>query len=124
MDDSEAGELCPKVEAAFALLARKWTGLIIRALIPGALYFCELEKAIPALSARVLALRMRELEEAGVVSRTVGTASPVRVSYSLTEKGRGLEPVVAGIALWAEAWSQVPEGEKTLVHADSAGYNP
>ncbi len=105
MDKPSASGLCPQVEAAFELLAKKWTGLIVRALLPGALYFCDLEKAIPALSARVLALRMRELEQAGVVSRIVGVGSPVRVSYSLTEKGRGLEPIMSGIARWAETWN-------------------
>ena len=67
MKSALAERSCPRVEAAFSLLSRKWTGLIIRALIARPLHFCELEKSLPALSARVLALRMRELEDSGIV---------------------------------------------------------
>jgi DNA-binding HxlR family transcriptional regulator len=93
--------LCPRVEAAFALLARKWVGLIIYSLAGGELFFCDLERAMPALSARVLTQRVRELEGEGLVVRRVGTGSPVRVSYRLSEKGAALARVVAGIADWA-----------------------
>ncbi len=93
--------LCPKVEAAFGLLAKKWMGLVLYSLIDGELHFCDLEKALPALSARVLTQRVRELEEAGLVLRKVSATSPVRVSYCLTESGRSLAIVVGGIADWA-----------------------
>jgi DNA-binding HxlR family transcriptional regulator len=93
--------LCPRVEAAFALLARKWLGLIIFTLNEGELFFCDLEKALPALSARVLTQRIRELEMEGLVFRRVSEGSPVRVSYRLTEKGASLAKVVEGIASWA-----------------------
>lgn len=94
---------CPRVEAAFELLAKKWAGLIIFMLCEGEKHFGELKTAIPALSARVLAQRMRDLEKAGLVVRIVSETSPVRVSYRLTEKGRGLAPIVRGIADWARA---------------------
>ncbi len=99
-----AAKLCPSVEAAFGLLGKKWTGLIIHSLLEKDRYFCELEEAIPALSARVLTLRMRELEREGLVTRSVTAHSPVRVSYALTPKGRALGPVLDGIADWAYAW--------------------
>jgi DNA-binding HxlR family transcriptional regulator len=101
MDKRARPELCPAVEAAFSLLAKKWMGLIIYSLVGGELYFCDLEKAIPALSARVLTERMRELEGAGLVLRSVSQPSPVRVSYSLTEKGLSLAEVLKGVADWA-----------------------
>jgi len=110
-------EVCDRVEAAFNLLAKKWTGLIINALLAGELYFCELEKAIPALSARVLALRMRELEEEEVVVRAVSAGSPVRVSYALTEKGRALGPVIREIVAWAHSWSEPAAGPDALRRA-------
>lgn len=103
MELSRGMLLCPSVEAAFSLLAKKWTGLIIYSLIEGELYFCDMERAIPALSARVLTQRIRELEEAGIVIRRVGSSSPVRVSYRLTEKGVSLANVIKGIADWARA---------------------
>ena len=86
-------------------MGKKWTGLIIHSLLERDLYFCELEEAIPALSARVLTVRMRELEREGLVRRNVTTHSPVRVSYALTEKGRSLGPVLKGIEGWATAWN-------------------
>ena len=101
--DARKGGLCPSVEAAFGLLAKKWMGLIIYSLSQGELFFCDLEKSIPALSARVLTQRIRELERAGLVLRTVGQGSPVRVSYSLTPKGTSLAEVVKGIAAWARS---------------------
>ena len=103
MKSALAERSCPRVEAAFSLLSRKWTGLIIRALIASPLHFCELEKSLPALSARVLALRMRELEDSGIAPGG-DRLLPPRVRYELTEKGRDLEPVIAGIAAWATRW--------------------
>jgi Predicted transcriptional regulators len=95
-------ELCPRVEAAFALLAKKWTGLILFSLGDGELFFSDLEKAIPGLSARLLSLRMRELEEASLVERRVQIeASPVRVGYRLTRKGASLAAILRKIADWA-----------------------
>jgi DNA-binding HxlR family transcriptional regulator len=103
MEAKEGNALCPKVEAAFGLLAKKWMGLVIYSLGDGELHFRDLEKAIPALSARVLTQRIRELEIAGLVSRKISSTSPVRVSYGLTESGRSLAEVIRGIADWANA---------------------
>jgi DNA-binding HxlR family transcriptional regulator len=96
--------LCPQVEAAFALLAKKWAGLILFTLCSGERHFSELKAELPSLSARVLALRMRELEDAGIVERKVSRSSPVRVSYLLSEKGKSLAFVVHGIADWANKY--------------------
>jgi DNA-binding HxlR family transcriptional regulator len=103
-DYAQPDELCPAVEKAFDVLGRKWTGLIIRELSGGPRHFCDMEKGIPTLSARMLTERMRELEAAGIVRRTVDTGTPVRTSYELTEKGRALIPVMRGIEQWARAW--------------------
>lgn len=101
---SRTTDLCPRVEAAFALLAKKWTGLILFSLARGELRFGELEGAIPGMSARLLALRMKELEREGLVERQVRVeSSPVRVSYCLTERGRSLASALEGIADWATA---------------------
>jgi DNA-binding HxlR family transcriptional regulator len=102
MDKGEPA-LCPKVEAAFCFLSKKWAGLIVFLLGDGERYFSELEAAIPDLSARVLALRVRDLEKAGIVMRRVSQTSPVRVSYCLTEKGRSLAAILSEFAEWAQA---------------------
>jgi DNA-binding HxlR family transcriptional regulator len=94
-------KLCPQVEAAFALLAKKWAGLIVFLLWEDEKHFGELKTSIPSLSARVLAQRMRDLEDAGLVLRRVIETSPVGVSYRLTEKGEALASALGGIAEWA-----------------------
>lgn len=96
--------LCPSVEGAFELLSRKWAGLLVHVLSAGPKHFSELRGAIPAVSARMLAARVKDLEKAGIVRREVRTSPPVRVLYSLTEKGRALIPVMSGLAGWARAW--------------------
>lgn len=101
MEAQKRIQLCPRVEAAFGLLAKKWMGLILYSLTEGELHFSELENAIPALSARVLTERIRELERAGLVLRKVSDSSPVRVGYRLTDKGESLAAIVSGIADWA-----------------------
>jgi DNA-binding HxlR family transcriptional regulator len=97
--------LCSTVEKAFEILSRKWAALIIRELSGGERHFCEMERGIPSVSARMLTERMRELEAAGIIRRTVEAGPPVRTLYNLTEKGRALIPVMKGIEQWAQAWS-------------------
>jgi DNA-binding HxlR family transcriptional regulator len=112
-NETEGSErVCPTVEKAFELLGRKWAGLIIHVLAGGDKYFCELERAIPSLSARMLTARVKDLEENGLVVRTVSAGAPVRVTYSLTDKGKGLVPIMTAVAEWAHTWG------------DGAGPNP
>ncbi len=106
MAETEAASVCSSVERAFALLGRKWAGLIVHVLAGGPRYFCEVEKAIGTVSARMLAARMKDLEAEGLVCRTVQTNSPVRVQYSLTAKGRALCPALQGVERWARKWCE------------------
>jgi DNA-binding HxlR family transcriptional regulator len=97
--------LCPRFEAAFELLGKRWTGLIIRSLLSGAKRFSDIQDIIPALSARMLTERFKELEEQGILTRKVYPEMPVRIEYELTEKGRDLEKSMNEIQKWAEKWS-------------------
>lgn len=97
--------LCPRFEAAFELLGKRWTGLIIRSLLSGAKRFSDIQDIIPALSARMLTERFKELEEQGILTRKVYPEMPVRIEYELTEKGRDLEKAMNEIQKWAEKWS-------------------
>jgi DNA-binding HxlR family transcriptional regulator len=111
MKQETANELttfCPSYHRAVELIGRRWTGAILRALLSDVRRFNDLAAAVPGLSDRMLAERLRELEAEGVVVRRVIPESPVRVDYSLTEKGRALESVVRAVAGWAEAWSDGP----------------
>lgn len=98
-------EVCPHFHAAIELIGKRWTGAILCALTEGQLRFGELGKAVPGLSDRLLSRRLRELEEEGLVSRDVEPGSPVRVVYSLTEKGADLGPAIDELGSWARRWS-------------------
>ncbi|HET8593297.1 MAG TPA: helix-turn-helix domain-containing protein [Solirubrobacterales bacterium] len=97
-------QVCPYFHSAVELIGRRWTGAILYALTDGPLHFAELKEAVPGMSDRLLSCRLKELEEAGLVSREVLPGNRVRVSYELTEKGRSLEPVIGELRDWARHW--------------------
>ena len=84
---------CP-VCACAEIISGKWTLLVIRDLAGGNRRFCELERSLEGISPRTLSLRLRALEECGVVERHTYPEVPPRVEYALTEKGRALEPLI------------------------------
>lgn len=85
------------------LLGKRWTGLILFQLLLGPQRFSEIEAALP-VSGRLLTERLKELEKEDIVHRRIYAEVPVRVEYSLTEKGRALEPIFRDIQQWAETW--------------------
>src|SRR5438874_12067803 len=97
--------LSPSYPRAVELTGRRWTGAILRALLTDVKRFNDLAAAVPGLSDRMLAERLKELETEGVVVRRVFPDTPVRVEYRLTDKGRALESVVRAVAGWAESWA-------------------
>ncbi len=101
---NESAGVCPHFHAAIELIGKRWTGAIVCALTERPLRFGELAKAVPGLSDRLLSQRLRELEDSGVVERTVEAGSPVRVIYALTEKGAELRPAIAELRAWARRW--------------------
>jgi DNA-binding HxlR family transcriptional regulator len=105
------GAFCPVFHRAVELIGRRWTGAIVRALLAGASRFSELTESIPELSDRMLSERLKELEAERIVARTVIPATPVRIEYHLTEKGRALAPVLAAISEWSYAWLVPPTAE-------------
>jgi DNA-binding HxlR family transcriptional regulator len=88
-------------QRAIELIGRRWSGAVIRALLPGPARFNRLLEGIPDISDRMLAERLGELERAGLVDRLVDPGPPIRVSYRLTERGLELRPVVGAIDVWA-----------------------
>jgi DNA-binding HxlR family transcriptional regulator len=95
----------PELHEAIELVGKRWTGAIIWALGERDHYFGELSQAVPGLSDRLLSRRLRELESEGLVHRVVHEGNPPRVSYGLTEKGRGLGPAIDELAAWARRWN-------------------
>ncbi|MCS7462059.1 helix-turn-helix transcriptional regulator [Paenibacillus doosanensis] len=87
------GDICPIVKA-IEVIGTKWTFLIIRdLLIEGTMRFSDLLKCLDGISPKTLSLRLRELEEHGLVTRTVYPEVPPRVEYRLTDKGKKLEQI-------------------------------
>jgi DNA-binding HxlR family transcriptional regulator len=92
-----------EVRAAADLLARRWLLTIIFAALSGAVRFNEFALAIEGISPRMLAERLRDLEQAGLIERTVVPSSPPAVEYRLTARGRALAPVVEAVRTYATA---------------------
>ena len=87
---------------AFALLGKRWNGVLIGTLAAGPAGFAELVRAIGGISESVLSDRLNELAGAGLVVRTVREGPPIGVSYELTERGATLVPVLEMLARWAD----------------------
>ncbi len=90
-----------EVRAAADLLERRWQLSILYAALSGALRFNEFAEAIGGISPRMLSERLRDLEAAGLVQRTVLPTSPPTVEYRLTERGRRLGPIVEAMREYA-----------------------
>jgi len=95
----------PDFHRAVELIGKRWAGAIIWALSERPHYFVELSQSVPGLSDRLLSCRLRELEAEGLVERSVQAGNPPRVSYRLTEKGRGLRPAINELGAWARRWN-------------------
>src|SRR5438046_6357424 len=91
---SHAPELCARFHRASELIGRRWTGAIIFVLLKSRCRFATLRDAIPDITDRMLCERLQELEQEGIVDRTVVPETPVRVEYALTRKGRALAAAV------------------------------
>jgi DNA-binding HxlR family transcriptional regulator len=107
-------ESCPVCRTA-DIVCGKWTLLLVRELAEGCSRFCELERSLVGISPRTLSLRLRALEEEGMVERQTFPAVPPRVEYSLTEKGRALIPIIDDMRTYGERW--LPAADCAVVPA-------
>ena len=101
--DSSPDNDCP-VCACAEIISGKWTLLVIRDLADGNRRFCELERSLDGISPRTLSLRLRALEECGVVERHTYPEVPPRVEYALTEKGQALLPIIDAMSRFGHEW--------------------
>jgi DNA-binding HxlR family transcriptional regulator len=115
---SSADVTCP-VCATAEIICGKWTILVIRDLAEGRSRFCELERSLAGISPRTLSLRLRALEEEGIVERHTYPEVPPRVEYSLTDKGHALAPLIDDMRRYGREWLGSQCGQ-TAVDAPAA----
>ena len=94
----------PRFQRAIELIGKRWTGVVVQALMTKPARFNQLLAGIPGISDRVLTERLRELEQEGLVERLVDPGPPVRVSYRLTARGRATQPILGAVTEWAGTW--------------------
>src|SRR5215831_10679478 len=118
-------QLCHKFHHASELVGRRWTGAIIYVLLRARCRFATLREAIPDITDRMLSERLQELEQEGIVERTVVPDTPVRVEYALTEKGRALVRTFDALSQWADAWIKLdkPSPKPSPSHTASSRHS-
>ena len=101
--DANPLPVCP-VETTLSLISDKWKVLILRDLLPGPKRFSLLKRSIGGVSQKVLTSQLRQMEESGLLTRTVYPEVPPRVEYTLTELGYSLRPVLEALRDWGEEY--------------------
>lgn len=96
---------CP-VETTLTLIGDKWKVLILRDLMPGTKRFGELKKSVGSVSQKVLTAQLRQMEDSGMLTRTVYPEVPPRVEYTLTELGYSLKPIMDAMWAWGEGYQK------------------
>ena len=107
---------CPVVRTA-EIISGKWTLLLIRYLADENCRFCELERSLDGISPRTLSLRLRALEEQGIVKRHTYPEVPPRVEYALTDKGKALVPLIDDMRSYGRAWLCSPQRQRVVAAA-------
>ena len=100
---ASSNETCPVCRTA-EVVCGKWTLLVIRDLADGSRRFCELERSLEGISPRTLSLRLRALEDEGIVERHTYPEVPPRVEYALTRKGEALVPLIDDMRTYGARW--------------------
>ena len=103
------GQFCPVAKAS-EIVGERWTPLVLRELFCGSRHFNELRRGVPLMSPSLLSQRLRSLERAGIIARA---SEGGRTSYTLTEAGSELWPVIESLGAWGQRWarSQLEAGD-------------
>jgi DNA-binding HxlR family transcriptional regulator len=114
-------QLCPLFQAAMDVLAKPWNGLVMALLEEtGPLRFSELRERLDSMGDRMLSARLKELEARGLVERTVTPGPPVKVTYALSELGRGFGDVHRALGRWGEKLAAAGSSKKPRSRKSSA----
>ncbi|EHL96410.1 HTH-type transcriptional activator HxlR [Acetobacteraceae bacterium AT-5844] len=91
------------VEAAVSLIDGKWKCVILFHLLEGTMRFNEMRRRLPGVTQRMLTNQLRELEQDGLIIRTVYAQVPPKVEYNLSPLGHSLEPILGALKQWGDA---------------------
>ncbi|OCG73976.1 winged helix-turn-helix transcriptional regulator [Microbacterium sediminis] len=105
IDDEE----CRRATTMIEMIGRRWSSSVLLAIGRGAHRFREIRGMVDGLSDRMLSVRLRELEQAGLVARAVQPTMPVTVQYGLTPRGAELLTAIQPLARYAQRWAAEPE---------------
>ena len=103
MTDGGYNQFCPVAMAA-EILGSRWTLVLLRELLAGSTRFNELRRGVPRMSPALLSKRLKDLEAAGVVTRSQVASEPDLLEYCLTDAGRDLKPVIESVGIWGQRW--------------------
>ncbi|HEY4225594.1 MAG TPA: helix-turn-helix domain-containing protein [Pseudolysinimonas sp.] len=111
-DAAESAPVCDSaITLAFSVLGKRWNGMILSVLGSGVTSFVGVRKAVSGISDTVLAERLLELTDAGLVTRAVADGPPVTVRYELTTAGAELVPTISQLGQWARRNLVAPAGQ-------------
>jgi DNA-binding HxlR family transcriptional regulator len=113
MTESSYKQFCPVAMAA-EILGARWSLVLIRELVAGSTRFNELRRGVPRMSPALLSKRLKDLETAGIVTRSRVTGAPDLFEYRLTEAGRGLQPVIEAVGIWGQMWLETEASLENL----------
>jgi DNA-binding HxlR family transcriptional regulator len=106
MSDSSYNQFCPVAMAA-EILGARWTLVLLRELVVGSTRFNDLRRGVPRMSPALLSKRLKDLETAGIVTRSPVVGEPGAFEYRMTEAGRELKPVIEAIGCWGQRWIDI-----------------
>ncbi|MCP3760976.1 helix-turn-helix transcriptional regulator [Domibacillus sp. A3M-37] len=92
------------IEKALNIIGSKWSFLILRELFCGTKRFGELERAVQGISPKALTDTLRHMEANDIVVREVYPTVPLRVEYTLTEKGQDFHKIIKEMKIWGSKW--------------------
>jgi DNA-binding HxlR family transcriptional regulator len=114
LSDGPAMECSPepntheRAESTLSVLGEKWTIPLLHQIVQGNNRFWQLQRAMPGISPKTLMVRLRELEEAGILSRNVFPGYPLHVEYAATERGKALGKAILAMDDWGEQAAEHP----------------
>lgn len=103
MAEGSYNQFCP-VAMASEILCTRWTLIVLRELVCGSTRFNELRRGVPRMSPALLSKRLKDLEAAGIVTRTKSAAGPDLYEYRLTPAGQELKPIIENVGVWGHRW--------------------